>query len=220
MPSTIATFPTTLINGSLSASGSGSVENLRNNAVYLTYNVSSATSSPNLTFTITEADPLNPSSSLTGGQSSTTAAITSASSGILALNGISSSAVNISWTISGGTFGSAHVAISEKFTGAVPALSKASISVSSSGNNTLISGVSGQSIKVFKMFLVFGGAANATFQDGSSTALTGAMPFLSNGSIVLDLDSVPWFTTSAGNAFVLNLSTGVTATGTVYYTQS
>ena len=220
MPSTIATFPTTLINGSLSGSGSSSVENLKNNAVYLTYNVASPSSSPSLTFTITEADPINPSSALTGGQSSTTAAITTASSGILALNGISSSAVNVSWTISGGSFGSAHVTISEKFVGTVPALSKASVSVSSSGNNTLIAGVSGQSIKVYKMFLVFGAAVNATFQDGSSTALTGAMPFTANGSIVLDLDTVPWFTTSAGNAFVLNLSTSVTATGTVYYSQS
>jgi hypothetical protein len=99
-------------------------------------------------------------------------------------------------------------------------LSSSSVSVSSSGNNTLVAGVSGKTVRVFKLVLVFSAAANATFQDGSSTALSGAIPMLANGSIVLDFDTVPWYVTSSGNAFVLNLSTGVTVTGTVYYTQS
>ena len=99
-------------------------------------------------------------------------------------------------------------------------LSAASISVSSSGNNTLVSGSSGKTIRVFKLFLVFSAAVNATFQDGASTSLSGAIPFSTNGSIVLDLDTLPWFVTSAGNGFVLNLSSSASVNGTVYYVQS
>jgi len=79
------------------------------------------------------------------------------------------------------------------------------------------SGVTGQIIRVYKIFLVVGGATNITFQDGS-TALCGALPMLANGAISLPNDGTPWFTTSSGNAFNIANSGGAQVSGIVYYT--
>lgn len=72
-------------------------------------------------------------------------------------------------------------------------------------------------IRVYKLFLVLGGITNITFEDGS-TALCGPLPMLANGSITLDNDGLPWFTTSPGNAFNILNSGAVLVAGTVYYT--
>lgn len=101
-----------------------------------------------------------------------------------------------------------------------PTITAASVSFSSSGDNTVIAAVSSKVIKVYKVVLVFAGAANITIKDGSSTALTGVMSMLANGSITLDNDGQPWFTTSASNALVMNISAGVQVSGRIYYTQA
>jgi hypothetical protein len=74
-------------------------------------------------------------------------------------------------------------------------------------------------IRVYKLFLVMGAAGNIGFLDGS-TALSGAMPFSLNGSITLNMDGCPWFTTTPGNAFQITNASTVLVTGTVYYTQT
>lgn len=99
-------------------------------------------------------------------------------------------------------------------------LQAAVINTTSTGNNTLISAATNQIIRVFKIFFVVGGTTNITMQDGASTALTGAMPFVANGAFVLDNSGTPWFTSSAGNAIVLNQSGAVQISGAVYYTQN
>lgn len=99
-------------------------------------------------------------------------------------------------------------------------LTSASIDVASSGDNTLITGVTGQTIRVWRLFVVVDAAVNLIFKDGASTNLTGTMVMTASGAITLDFDSEPWFVTSAGNAFILNLSGAVGARGRVYYTQS
>jgi hypothetical protein len=98
-------------------------------------------------------------------------------------------------------------------------LTSASVSISSSGNNTVISEVASTTIRVFRIFLVAAAAVNITIYNGA-TALTGALPMTANGSIVLDFDTVPWFVTTGTNNFIINLSSAVAVTGTVYYTQS
>ena len=98
-------------------------------------------------------------------------------------------------------------------------LSSVSVSASTVGNNTLVAGIALNTIRVFKVVLVFSGAGTAIFQDGN-TALTGPLVMSIGGSIVLDMDVTnPWFVTSAGNNFVLNLSAGSVG-GVIYYTQS
>lgn len=99
-------------------------------------------------------------------------------------------------------------------------LSRAAISISSSGDNTIIAGVGGQTIRIFRIFFVVSGAVSVTIKDGAGTSLTGAMAFLANGGLVLDFTNEPWFVTSTANAFIINLGTAVQTSGAVYYTQS
>ena len=99
-------------------------------------------------------------------------------------------------------------------------MNQASINISTSGDNTVITGVSGQVIKVYKLFLVVNAAVNLIFKNGASTNLTGTMNMLANGSVTLDNNHVndpPWFVMSSGNGFVINLSSGQQVSGRVYY---
>lgn len=98
---------------------------------------------------------------------------------------------------------------------------RAKIDAAASGDNTLIAGLGGQTIRVFKMFFVCDSAVDLYFRDGTAgTALTGTMKMGPGGAFTLDLDDDPWFVTSASNAFVVNLSAAVGIRGRIYYTQS
>lgn len=93
------------------------------------------------------------------------------------------------------------------------------ISFNSSGANTIIPAVTGKVVRIYRLFLVVAGATNLTMEDTASNAFSGALPMTANGSITLDFESEPWFTTAAGNGFAMNSSSGVQVSGTVYYTQ-
>jgi hypothetical protein len=93
------------------------------------------------------------------------------------------------------------------------------INISSAGNNTVIFGTAGTLIRIYKIFFIAAGATTITFQDGASTALSGPVSFSTNEGIVLDFDTKPWFQTTLGNDFVMNLGSAVTVAGTAYYTQ-
>lgn len=98
-------------------------------------------------------------------------------------------------------------------------LKRGSISFSASGDNTVVSGVAGQLVRVFKVLFTVGAASNITFKDGAGTSLTGAIAYAANQGMVLDFDGEPWFATSAGNAFVMNQSAPAAVRGAVWYTQ-
>lgn len=96
---------------------------------------------------------------------------------------------------------------------------RAVINFSGSGDNTLVTAAAGKYIQVVQLFLVVGGATNLTFKDGQNS-LSGPLPMLANGSIVLDASVVPWFlTTDVVNNLILNSSNAVQVSGAVYYTQ-
>jgi hypothetical protein len=100
-------------------------------------------------------------------------------------------------------------------------LSSAVVNASAAGNNTLVAGVGGKTIRIFQLVLTFSIGGTVTFQDGASTALSGALTMTAGGSITLDFNpNAPWYLTSSGNGFVMNLAGGAAAAGTVYYTQS
>lgn len=101
---------------------------------------------------------------------------------------------------------------------AIGMLSEAIINFASSGDNTIVAGVAGQTVRVFRMFFVTNTATNVTPKDGS-VGLTGAISMGTRGSFVLDLDGEPWFTTSTGNAFVINSSSAVQVSGRLFFTQ-
>lgn len=99
-------------------------------------------------------------------------------------------------------------------------MTQASVSAAGAGDNTIVAGTGGQTIRVHKIFLVFASDVNVTIKDGAGTSLTGVITMKAGGSIVLDFDSEPWFVTSVGNAFVINLSAAVQMSGRVYYVKS
>jgi hypothetical protein len=97
----------------------------------------------------------------------------------------------------------------------------ADISIASSGDNTVIAAISGKSIKVHQIWLTaVGGAVNLIFKDGASTSLNAtAVPLTAAGSsMTFQYTGEPWWLTSPGNAFIINLSGAVSVTGRIYYT--
>jgi hypothetical protein len=93
--------------------------------------------------------------------------------------------------------------------------------VSATATANVISSVTNKIIRVYRLFLVASGTTTLTFCDGSaSVALSGGIPLVANGSMTLDMDGTPWFTTSMGNAFTLVSSgSSITVSGNLYYTQ-
>lgn len=96
----------------------------------------------------------------------------------------------------------------------------AQINVSGAGDTVIISGVALQTIRVFKLFLVAEAATTLKFKNGAGADFTPYMKLTAGGSIVLDFDSIPWFVTSVGDDFIINLSAGVQVSGRVMYQQS
>lgn len=92
------------------------------------------------------------------------------------------------------------------------------LNFSASGDNTAVAAVAGHSIIVWKMLFTTAAAVNVTFKDGAATTLSGALIFGGNGSVFFAYDGSPYYSTSIGNAFVINLSGAVGIAGTVYYT--
>lgn len=93
------------------------------------------------------------------------------------------------------------------------------LNFAASGDNTLIALSAGAIIRVYQLLLIGNAAVNVIFKHGA-TAFNGfAFPLVAAGSaIVLDHTGQPWFTTLPGEAFIVNLSGAVQATGQVYYT--
>jgi len=110
-------FPIAVYSKPLLVSGNAFVNNVDTNAVYLVYNLTGATGSPNLVFTIAESDPISPGTLIAGGQTASTGTISTNTSGILPLTGIGSGCVLVSWALSGGTFANANLTITRKISG-------------------------------------------------------------------------------------------------------
>ena len=86
------------------------------------------------------------------------------------------------------------------------------------GDSTIITGVVGQVIRVYRYFLVVGGATNITYKD-QTIALTGPVPLAANEAMVFTFDTKPWYTCAVGDNFVINSSNAVQVSGRAYYTQ-
>jgi hypothetical protein len=97
-------------------------------------------------------------------------------------------------------------------------LTSAPVSFDSSGANTVITGISGKVIRVYRLVLVPSANVTVTIQDGN-TALTGGMALAANQPLTFAFDTAPWFICQPGDNFVINLGSGETVAGIVYYTQ-
>jgi hypothetical protein len=99
---------------------------------------------------------------------------------------------------------------------------RAAISFSASGDNTVIASDSARSIYVWQFFFVNNDATtatNITLKEGS-TSVSGAYKIAAGGSHTAGCTGTPWAIAPAGSAFVINSSAAVSVTGTVYYTYS
>jgi hypothetical protein len=95
----------------------------------------------------------------------------------------------------------------------------AAISASNSGDNTLVTAVSGKKIKVQSYVIVAVGTVSVTFKS-NSTSLSGAMPLVVNSGIAAaptKPTAGSWFQTASGEALVLNLSDAIAVTGHFSY---
>lgn len=91
------------------------------------------------------------------------------------------------------------------------------VAISSATTTTVITGVTGQTIRVLFYFLVSGGAGNITLNDGT-TAISGDMPFAANQGAIVDHTQNP-LVLGSGNSFTITTSSSATAQGYVMYTQ-
>jgi len=83
----------------------------------------------------------------------------------------------------------------------------AAISVSSSGDNTIVAAVPDKRIRVLSVWIVAAAAVTAKWQSGTGgTDLTGAASLAANGGYVLGFNEGGWFQTAPG--VLLNLSLG------------
>ena len=95
----------------------------------------------------------------------------------------------------------------------------ASVSVSSSGDNTVIAGVTGLKIKLLSVVLIANGTVNVKWRS-NTTDLSGPMPLIANSGFVLPASSAAqgnYLQTATGQSLNLNLSAAVAVSGHISY---
>lgn len=99
----------------------------------------------------------------------------------------------------------------------------AAISASSSGDNTVVAAVANRKIKVLNYAAIAASDVSVTWKSGSSTSISGAIPFPANGGLApvggpnTPVGMVPLFETATGEALVMNLSSAVLVAGHLAY---
>lgn len=94
----------------------------------------------------------------------------------------------------------------------------ATISASTSGNNTLIAAVTGKKIRVLAVAFMANGTVNAKFQTGAGgTDLTGLFYMVANTGAALPYNPAGWFETGTAALLNLNLSAAIAVGGCITY---
>ena len=98
-------------------------------------------------------------------------------------------------------------------------VSYATITASTSGATTIVSGVDGKKILVLGISLISNSTVNVKFQSHTApTDLTGLYYLAANTGFVMGYSPVGWFQTLAGEALDINLSGNIAVGGVVVYT--
>jgi len=94
----------------------------------------------------------------------------------------------------------------------------AKIDSAGSGDNTVLSAVSGKRLLVTSLFLVAAGTVNVRFESGASgTALTGQVNLVANTGFALSYNEYGWFVTDKDELLNLELSGAVSVDGSISY---
>lgn len=115
-----------------------------------------------------------------------------------------------------------YLGTSTLYDGTTPlAVKYASVDAATSGNNTLVSAVTGKKIRVVAAFLTMTGTAvTIRFESGADgTALTGQMTPTQGATFVLPFNPVGWFETAAGSLLNLELGGAQSVDGCVVYVE-
>jgi hypothetical protein len=120
-------------------------------------------------------------------------------------------------------FSSACPEWSPAFSKGTAIATSAPIAVSSSGDNTIVAGVTGYAVRVLGYVLAFSGTVNAEWMSGTgggATALSGLLYGVANSGVcapVVEENARGWFQTASGQGLNLNLSGAVAVGGHVLY---
>ena len=90
------------------------------------------------------------------------------------------------------------------------------INAGSSGDNPIVTGVAGKSVRLLSYVLVATAAVNCEWQDGGGATLSGAMNFAANGGVSAASPTGLLMTTD-GDHLVLNLSAATAVDGHISY---
>jgi hypothetical protein len=96
----------------------------------------------------------------------------------------------------------------------------AAIDAATSGDNTLVTGVTGKKIRVLSLMMISAGTVTARFESGASgTALSGQMNLIANSGFTLPFNPVGWFETAAAALLNLELSAAISVDGMLVYVE-
>ncbi len=97
----------------------------------------------------------------------------------------------------------------------------ANIATASSGDNVLVSAVTGKKIRVVAGWMIAGGDVDVFFVDGANNAIAGdgsnGMDLTANSGFTLPWNPVGWFETASGQSLDLNLGGAVRVAGAITY---
>lgn len=99
-------------------------------------------------------------------------------------------------------------------------LKNAVVNIASIGDNTIVTAVAAQRIRIWRVFLWSNGINTVTLKDGTATNLTGGIAMVAQSNFQLALDQEAWFNLTTNTAFIINLSAAIQLSGVVQYTQS
>lgn len=98
---------------------------------------------------------------------------------------------------------------------------KAAIAATTSGDNTLVSAVTGRKIRVTSCLLVASDDVTVRFESGASgTALTGQMVLSPSSGFSLPYNPNGWFETAASTLLNLELSGTIPVAGSLTYVEA
>ncbi len=101
-------------------------------------------------------------------------------------------------------------------------LTNANVSISSSGENTVVSGTASQTIRVFRGSFVAASAVTLTVKNTASGTTLATIPLAANQAFSFDTfeSGEPLWVTASAGAFIVSLGSAVSVSGFVQYTKS